>query len=282
MWHGAEQRGATIGAPTRKVNYGKRLRPFRGGPIFVPHVSIERVVVVGDAHLGSADPRDERAFHDFLAAVPSLGRRLIITGDLFDFWFEYRAVIPRRPFRTLARLLALVEAGITVEMFGGNHDRWGASFWDRELGIPFHGEPAELELAGRRTWVAHGDGLTETTLGGRWIHRITRNPVTIATFRMLPPNLGFWLADRLSGGLAEANRSDAAISSAAAAQEAYALALLDRRPELDLVLMAHTHRKRLVEHAPGRFYLNAGQWVKDRDYAIVTEAEIRLMKWDKA
>ncbi len=244
-------------------------------------MSTEPVIVVGDAHLGSADPGDERAFHAFLAAVPSLARRLIIMGDLFDFWFEYRAVIPRRPFRTLARLAALVEEGVEVQMFGGNHDRWGGSFWDRDLGIPFHPEGAELELAGRAAWVVHGDGLTETKLGGRLIHRITRHPLTVGTFRLLPPNLGFWLADRLSDNLAEGNRSKEAIARAAAAQQAYALALLDRRPELGLVIMAHTHRQALMEHGPGRFYLNAGQWMVDRQYAIVTETEIKLLKWEK-
>ena len=239
------------------------------------------VVVVGDAHIGSAAPADERAFHAFLAAVPSLARRLVLMGDLFDFWFEYRAVIPRRPFRTLARLAALVEAGVEVHFFGGNHDRWGGSFWDRDLGIPFHPEDAELELAGRKSWVVHGDGRVETKLGGRLIHRITRHPLTVGTFRLLPPNLGFWLADHLSGNLAEANRSEAAIARAAAAQEAYARAVLDRRPELALVIMAHTHRQRLVEHQPGRFYLNAGQWMVDRQYAVVTDSEIKLMTWDR-
>jgi UDP-2,3-diacylglucosamine hydrolase len=242
-------------------------------------VSAEPVVVVGDAHLGSADPADERAFHSFLEALPSLARRLIIMGDLFDFWFEYRAVIPRRPFRTLARLSALVEKGVEVRVFGGNHDRWGGSFWDKDLGIPFCGGAAELELAGRNAWVTHGDGRTETKLGGRLIHRITRHPLTVGTFRMLPPSLGFWLADHLSGGLAEANRSEAAIQRAASAQEAFARAMLDRRPDLGMVILAHTHRQRLVEHKPGRFYLNAGQWMIDRHYAVVTEKEIKLMKW---
>ena len=257
------------------------LAPSRGGSHYGPRVGTEPVVVVGDAHLGSADPGDESAFHDFLLAVPSMAPRLIITGDLFDFWFEYRAVIPRRPFRTLARLATLAGQGVRIELFGGNHDRWGGSFWDRDLGIPFHGEGADMVLAGRKSWVAHGDGLTETKLGGRLIHRITRNPVTIATFRALPPNLGFWLADRLSGGLAEANRSEDAIARAARAQEAYARAVLDARPDVGLVILAHTHRQRLVEHRPGRYYLNAGQWMVDRQYAIVTDAEIKLMKWER-
>jgi UDP-2,3-diacylglucosamine hydrolase len=239
----------------------------------------ERVVVVGDAHLGSCDPGDLAAFHDLLLAVPGMGRRLLITGDLFDFWFEYRYVIPRRPFATLARLAALVGAGVAVEVFGGNHDRWGGSFWRRDLGVPFHREGAELTVAGRRAWVTHGDGLTETKLGGRVIHRVTRHPLTIGLFRSIHPDIGFWLANRLSGGLAEGNRTPEALDRAAAAQERYARALLDRRSDLDLVVMAHTHRARLVEHAPRRFYLNAGQWMIERSYAVVEEDRIRLLTW---
>jgi UDP-2,3-diacylglucosamine hydrolase len=242
-------------------------------------VNSERVVVVGDAHLGSADPQDERAFHEFLAAVPDLGTRLLIVGDLFDFWFEYRSVIPRRPIRTLAKLVALVERGVTVELFGGNHDRWGGTFWDRDLGIPFHAGGADLTLAGRATHVVHGDGLAETKLGGRIIHRVTRHPITVGTFRALHPDLGFALAARLSGGLAEANRSEAAIAAAAAAQERWARRYLDAHPAVQLVVMGHTHRRALVEHAPGRFYLNAGQWMGDRHYAVVTAGRVQLLGW---
>ncbi|MEK6609819.1 MAG: metallophosphoesterase, partial [Gemmatimonadota bacterium] len=112
-------------------------------------MSGERVVVVGDAHLGSADIRDEEAFHELLDAVPTLGDRLLVMGDLFDFWFEYRAVIPRRPFKTLTKLAVLAEKGVRVEMFGGNHDRWGGTFWAEDLKIPFHAEGTDLVLAGR-------------------------------------------------------------------------------------------------------------------------------------
>lgn len=236
-------------------------------------------MVVGDAHLGSADVRDEEAFHEFLDAVPSLGGRLIITGDLFDFWFEYRAVIPRRPFKTLAKLAVLRERGVAVEMFGGNHDRWGGSFWAADLGIPFHGDGADVTLAGRRAHVAHGDGLAEQKLGGKLIHRITRSRITIGAFRALHPDFGFKLANRLSGGLAESNKSPEAIEQAAAAQEKYARALLAARPDLGLVILAHTHRQRLVEVAPGRFYLNAGQWIAERCYAVVTDQKIQALRW---
>lgn len=248
-------------------------------------VTTERVVVVGDAHLGAggaADPSDEAAFHDFLAAVPSLGTRLIIMGDLFDFWFEYRRVIPRRPFKTLAKLAAVVERGVSVEMFGGNHDRWAGgrdSFWPKDLGIPFHVDGLDTTVAGRRAWLHHGDGLAEQKLGGRIIHKVTRSPITIAVFRALHPDFGFQLTDRLSSVLSETNKTAEAMDASAAAQERFARSVLERRHDLDLVVLAHTHRQRLIEVQPNRFYLNAGQWMVDHHYAVIDPASVWTGAW---
>jgi UDP-2,3-diacylglucosamine hydrolase len=245
----------------------------------LPAVSTEKVAIVGDAHLGSADLRDEEAFHDFLDAVPEMATRLLVMGDLFDFWFEYRAVIPRRPFKTLAKLALLVEKGVKVEVLGGNHDRWGGTFWGEEMGIPFHPDGVSLKLAGRAAWVHHGDGLAEQKLGGKLIHRITRNRITIGVFKAIHPDLGFRLADALSDTLAETNKSPEAMDASAAAQEKFARARLTAEPELQLVVMAHTHRQRLVEAEPGRFYLNAGQWMVDRHYGLLGQDTIELMTW---
>ena len=233
--------------------------------------------MVGDAHLGSADIRDEEAFHELLDTVPELGNRLLIMGDLFDFWFEYKAVIPRRPFRTLTKLAVLREKGIEIEMFGGNHDRWGGTFWAEDLGIPFNPGGSGMMLGGRQSWVHHGDGLAENKLGGRLIHRITRSRFTIGAFKALHPDLGFKLVNRLSGGLAD--RTPDFMNTAAEAQERYARALLHERPEVQLVVLAHTHRQRLIEVAPNRFYLNAGQWMVDRHYAVIGAERIWTLSW---
>jgi len=237
------------------------------------------VVVVGDAHFGVGDPADEQAFRDLLAALPDFATRLVVVGDLFDFWFEYPYVIPRRPFRTLAALAALVGRGFPVDLFGGNHDRWGGSFWPREMGIPFHPEAADLTCAGRLTHVVHGDGLSDFKLGAKVMHTLLRSRLVIGLFGALPPNVGFAIADRLSDTLGESNRSGAVADRAAALQEAWARGLLDRRPEVDLVIIGHTHRRTLVEHAPGRWHLNAGQWMVDRHYAVVTPDRIDLLAW---
>ena len=121
------------------------------------------LVVVSDAHLGATPPSVEESFLAFLDAVPDLGDCLLVNGDLFDFWFSYSRVIPRRGFHVAASLARLA-ARLPVAMVGGNHDRWGGDFWEREAGIRF--APRRLTFkVGRRTIAAiHGDSLNEPRL----------------------------------------------------------------------------------------------------------------------
>src|ERR1051326_7991419 len=161
------------------------------------------VLIVSDAHLGHASANVADSFHRFLASVPGRAQHLIINGDLFDFWFEYRRVMSRRAFPTLAALLRMRQAGVELTVTGGNHDRWGGDFWSRELGASFHPGPVELELTGFRVFLAHGDGLSESRTLSRIMHRVTRTSLTVKLFRLIHPDVGFWLADQMSESLAE-------------------------------------------------------------------------------
>ena len=239
----------------------------------------ERVIVVADAHLGQVPPDTVRAFHRFLDAVPRAPDHLLINGDLFDFWFEYGAVIPRRHFAHVAHLRELLARGVRVTLIGGNHDRWGGPFLTEDLGIAFHADPVELTLAGRRAFVAHGDGLTEQHWSAALTHRILKHRWTISIFRALHPDLGFWIADRLSGTLADNTKDRAVLDRAARAQEAWAGALLDRRPDLSLVVLAHTHRPKLVVRPDGRTYLNPGAFLDGGRYAVVTAGGVELLQF---
>lgn len=235
-----------------------------------------RVVVVADAHLGQVPAATRDAFHAFLDAVPTLGDALLINGDLFDFWCEYGTVIPRKHVATIARLAALGERGVPITFIGGNHDRWGGDFFTRDLGIAYHPGEAELEIAGRRAWVTHGDGLTEQHWSARLLHHVLRHRATVAAFRVLHPAVGFWLADRLSGVLADTTRDRAVLDRAQQAQAGFARDLLQRRPDLALVVMAHTHRPALEVRPDGRTYLNPGAWLDGYRYAVVTPASVDL------
>ncbi|MDH3495787.1 MAG: UDP-2,3-diacylglucosamine diphosphatase [Gemmatimonadota bacterium] len=230
----------------------------------------DAVAVVSDAHLGQAPPEVTDAFHRFLDAVPALAGHLVINGDLFDFWFEYRAVIPRRAFPVLSALDRLRRAGVRLTLTGGNHDRWGGDFWQRELGAAFHPDGTSLALAGRRAYVAHGDGLAERHRSARLMHRVTRWPATAALFRWLHPDLGVRLVDAMSGTLAESTRDETVLARAAAAQAAWARAYLADHPEVELLVLGHTHRPALEEVAPGRWYLNPGAFLERGRYALIT------------
>lgn len=243
------------------------------------HPTTSRVIVVADAHLGQVPPAVGAAFHAFLDEVPRPGDHLVIMGDLFDFWFEYQSVIPRKHFATVAKLQEVRARDIPITFVGGNHDRWGGSFFTRDLGIAFFGGEAELDLGGRRAFIAHGDGLTEQHWSGTLMHRFTRNPITIAVFRLLHPTIGFWIADLFSRHLADNTKDRAVLDRASTAQRRWAADFLARHPDVQLVIMAHTHRP-VVDRLPdGRAYLNPGAFLDGGRYAEITPAGVELKQF---
>jgi len=237
------------------------------------------VIVVADAHLGQVPAAVADRFHRFLDQVPRPGDALLVNGDLFDFWFEWGDVVPEKHRATVEKLSLLVRRGIPVTLMGGNHDRWGGPFLSNR-GITFHAQPAELTLAGRRAWVAHGDGLTEQHWTGALTHHLLKHKATIAVFRALPPGLGFRIADWLSGTLADSTKDRAVLDRAAAAQRAYATALLAGRPDLSLVILAHTHRPALERLSGGRTYLNPGAWLDGGRYAVIERERVELKTFE--
>lgn len=244
-------------------------------PIFGPVLG-HTLVVVSDAHLGATAPAVEEAMLAFLDAVPTLGDSLLINGDLFDFWFSYARVVPRRGFQ-VAALLARLARRLPVLMVGGNHDRWGGDFWGRDLGIRF--DPHRLTFRLGRLWIAaiHGDGLTEPRRRAILLHRLINHPMTSAVYRALHPDLGFRLVERLSPRLGDDSSDEARLEAAAAQQRAWAGKLLAREPELGMVIMGHTHRAELSRTTTGGTYLNPGAWFDGLRYAVATEdgAELR-------
>jgi UDP-2,3-diacylglucosamine hydrolase len=246
------------------------------------HPNSSRAIVVADAHLGQVPSAVGTAFHAFLDEVPQRGDHVVLMGDLFDFWFEYRSVIPRKHFATVAKLQEVRARGVPITFVGGNHDRWGGSFFTQDLGIEFFGGEAELDLAGRRAFVAHGDGLTEQHWSGTLMHRFTRHPLTVAVFRVLHPTIGFWIADLFSRHLADNTKDRAVLDRAAAAQRRWAADFLGRHPDVQLVIMAHTHRP-VVDRIPdGRAYLNPGAFLDGGRYAVITSDGVELKQFTAA
>jgi UDP-2,3-diacylglucosamine hydrolase len=236
----------------------------------------QTLVVVSDAHLGVTSPAVEEALLAFLDAVPTLGDSLLVNGDLFDFWFSYSRVVPRRGFLVAAALARLARR-LPVLMVGGNHDRWGGDLWNRDLGVRFDPHRLTFTLGRLKVAAIHGDGLTEPRWRAILLHRLINHPLTSAVYRALHPDLGFRLVEMLSPRLGDHSSESSKLEAAAAAQRAWADALFAREPELGMVIMGHTHRPELSRTAVGGLYLNPGAWFEGWRYAVATEqgAELR-------
>jgi UDP-2,3-diacylglucosamine hydrolase len=234
--------------------------------------------IASDIHLGAVPDQTERAFVAFLEHVGAHGRALLLAGDLFDFWFEYGSVIPGRHFRTLAALAALVDAGVPVTLAGGNHDAWGGAFLREHVGLDFRDGPFEMQLGGQRALVAHGDGLGKGDLKYRALKAVIRSRAAVAAFRALHPMLGLRLAERVSS--TDAKQEEAAqLAGRAAFLEDWARARFAADPGLGFVVCGHSHVPALVPVAPGRCYLNAGDWLRHFSYIRLDDGAPVLARW---
>ena len=159
---------------------------------------------VSDVHLGLqvADPVDrERRFVEFLRGLPEETEALYLLGDIWDFWYEYKHVVPKGYVRVFAALTELIDRGVDVFFFQGNHDVWTYSYFE-ELGMKKLQQPAVVEIAGKRFCLGHGDGLGPVPLGYRFLRGIFHNRVLQFLFSMLHP----WIAFGLGNGWSRSNR----------------------------------------------------------------------------
>jgi UDP-2,3-diacylglucosamine hydrolase len=236
--------------------------------------------VVSDIHLGAVPDRTERELVRFLERVGADGASLLIAGDLFDFWFEYGDVVPGRYFRTLAALAALVDAGMPVLLVGGNHDAWGGRFLREHVGVEFRVDPFHMLLGGRRALVAHGDGVGAGDFKYRALKAVLRSRAAIGAFRALHPELGMRLARAVSRTKAKTDEEILA-EGRAAFLDAWATEQLRTDSSLSWVVCGHAHLPVLKQVEPGRYYLNAGDWVTHFTYITVTAGGPTLHIWPR-
>ena len=157
----------------------------------------KRAYFVSDVHLGLqvADPAAREArFVDFLRSLPEDTAALYLLGDIWDFWYEYRDVVPKGYVKVFAAIQDLIERGVEVYFFQGNHDVWTYSYFE-ELGMKKLVQPAVVEVGGRRVCLGHGDGLGPVPMGYRFLRGVFHNRVLQCLFSMLHPRIAFGLGN---------------------------------------------------------------------------------------
>jgi len=232
--------------------------------------------VFSDAHLGVAAPDAERALLGFLRHLRGRAGSLVVNGDLFDFWFEWREVMPRRGFRVLAALADLRDAGVPVLWIAGNHDCWGGEILRDDVGVEFHVGPWSGTLGGWRARVEHGDGLREREdRPYRALRRVIRHPLAVRSFRVLHPDL----ASRVALGSSHTSRTMRPGDGGRGLRDV-AVRTLDRDPSLELLVYGHSHVRALERVGAGGVYANPGAWLSEPTYLCVDDAAVAAFRWD--
>jgi UDP-2,3-diacylglucosamine hydrolase len=239
---------------------------------------MKKIFFFSDVHFGLQDKQQEKEKEQrvlqFLSHVEEHGEQLFILGDLFDFWFEYKYVVPRGYHNIIAKLAQLVEKGISVHYVAGNHDFWLKDFFPNDLGIPVHKDPFELVLHDKKFFFHHGDGLALRDTGYRIIKKILRNPICIFLFSLLHPDITAPIARRSSKtsrkytGHKDYGETDGMkIFASQKIMEGY-----------DIIIMGHRHIP-TFENIGNGIYINLGDWIDDNTYAEFDGTTIELKTW---
>ncbi len=221
-----------------------------------------RVCFFGDVHLGYGSRSEQRERTEllctFLAHLPSYCSHVVILGDLFDFWFDYRSTIPKEFWQAVAALGALRRSGVEVDYIIGNHDFGHWRFFREELGIEPLSSDIERYWYGKRFYITHGDGKLPSDRGYRLLRSLLRSRVAQRLYRLLHPDIGIALArwasraSRLHAGVPPHHLVDNL--------ESFAQALL--AAGYDAVVAGHSHVPALKRFGAG-WYVNPGGWLTD-------------------
>ena len=232
-------------------------------------------LIISDVHLGAAPPEAERSLLRLLALARTEAKSLVLNGDVFDFWFEWKQVMPRTGFRTLAALAALRDSGVPITWIAGNHDCWGGEILSRDVGVDYHVGPWRGSIAGWSTLIEHGDGLRDVEDAPyRRLKTLLRNPIAIWAFRhLLHPDWATSIATRSSHTSRNMRPRDGGEALQRVARDR-----LGADATLDLFVYGHTHANALAHAASGGVYANPGAWMDAPTCIRINAERIELVE----
>ena len=241
----------------------------------------KKIYFLSDFHLGAPDASSslEREKHvvRFLDQIKHDASEIFLVGDMFDFWYEYRKVVPKGYTRLLGKLAELSDAGIPMHFFVGNHDMWMKDYFQKELNIPVYFEPKEFERNGKNFLIGHGDGLGPGDKGYKFLKKIFRNPACQWLFGILPPYLGMGLASYLS----RRSRAQTGVSEEVFLGEDKEWLIIYCKETLkeknfDFLVFGHRHLAIDYRLNDKSRYINLGDWIHYYTYAVFDGNELQL------
>jgi UDP-2,3-diacylglucosamine hydrolase len=245
----------------------------------------KNVYFLSDFHLGAPDYAQslqrEKKIVSFLESIRHKAAAIFIVGDMFDFWFEYKHVVPKGAVRLLGKLAEITDSGIPVHFFVGNHDMWMRGYFEKELNIKVYFEQETFEWNGKKFFIAHGDGLGPGDHNYKLMKSFFRNPVCQWLFGLLHPSWGIGLANFFSRSsrkktgnkdeifLGEENEWLVIFSRQVLAKEYY-----------DYFIFGHRHLPIDIKLTDNSRYINLGDWINHFTYAEFNGLETQLKKSD--
>lgn len=252
--------------------------------IKIPSLENKKIFFAADFHLGVPDHASsvqrERDIIEWLDAIKDEAHSIYLLGDIFDFWFEYKYTIPKGHVRLLGKLAQLREEGIPITFFTGNHDMWMFDYFPTELDIPVYRGPAVLQVGDRKIMIGHGDGLGPGDRTYKLLKKFFNSKVCQWLFARLHPNLGMTIANRWSRNSRIANnkRQEKFERNEQEFLWVYC-AEVQKYDHHDFYVFGHRHLPLYLKVAENSTYVNVGEWVHCKTYAVYDGTAVELKEF---
>jgi len=245
-----------------------------------------KVYFASDFHFGIPDHsrslEREALFIRWLDMVCSDSSEIYLMGDLFDFWFEYKTVIPKGYTRLLGKLAEITDSGIPVHLFRGNHDMWAFNYLEEELNIKLHRAPEFKTFGSKQFYLAHGDGLGTGDNGYKFLKRVFSNRFNQWLFRWLHPDVGIGMAlywSRRSRNAAQKNDKPNDAGTKRGIEKrlvTHSKEILAKNPNLNFLIYGHYHLPSEIQLSDHCRQLVLGDWLTHFSYAVFDGEDITL------
>ena len=244
----------------------------------------DKIFFASDFHLGlptGSDPMDrEKKVVKWLNSVAQEAKAIFLLGDIFDFWWEYRFVVPKGFTRFLGTVASITDAGIPVHFFTGNHDMWMGEYLTRECGVIIHTDPFLTSFDGKNFYLAHGEGLGTKDVGYKILLTLFRSKTLRTLYSAIHPTIGMGIGHRWS----LKSRLGKGISKEFMGVEKEDLFRHSREilrtQKIDYFIYGHRHLPMSVEVSNGSVITILGDWIKIGCYAEWDGKELLLKNTD--